>query len=106
MARRPTTQLKDAVVLAYLRGLLDSESGVHVRATCPEIRDALNSDQPRTLSHPAVLMNNEEVYNSLLRLEADGEVKRTVVNSRVVGWEAARPDSLLVREPVRTIKRS
>lgn len=99
MAPRPLTKLKDAVVLAYLRGLLDSDSGVVVRPTCSEIKGAINEDDRALLWH-------EEVYNALLRLEAAGDVKRTAINSRVIGWEATRPDSLLVREPVRTIRQS
>lgn len=98
MAPRPTTQLKDAIVLAYLRRLLNPENGVMVRPRCPDIRDAIREEEGWAI------LNNEEVYNSLLRLEAAGEVKRTTVTSRTVGWEATRPDSLLVREPVRQLR--
>jgi hypothetical protein len=98
---RPLTKLKDAVVLAYLRSHA-SDSGVAF-LRCPDIKNAINQEE-REAGQGGGLLNNEEVYNCLLRLEAAGEVERTTATKRTIYWKALRPDSLLVREPVRELR--
>lgn len=80
---RPVTELKDAAVLSYLHreDARPRAAGV-TGLTCAQIRDGINA----YFRFPIV--NNEVVYNSLLRLEREGKVERHPVNSRLVGWTA------------------
>jgi hypothetical protein len=97
---RPTTQLKDAIVLAFLRGKRTEREVAFLR--CPDIKNAINQEE-KEAGQGGGLLNNEEVYNCLLRLEEAGEVERETATKRTVYWRAVRPDSLPVREPVRQL---
>lgn len=101
MPHRPMTLLKDAIVLAYLRRKRGEREVAFLR--CPDIKNAINQEE-REAGQGGGLLNNEEVYNCLLRLEGAGEVERETATKRTIYWRATRADSLPVREPVRELR--